>query len=314
MINSNSKIYIAGHRGLVGSAILKKLIQKRYKNILVVDRKNLDLTNQSKVLLFLKREKPDFIFIAAAKVGGIYSNNNYKAEFIQGNLSIQTNLIHSAYLCGIKNLIFLGSSCVYPRQCKQPIKEEYLLSGPLEKTNDAYAVAKIAGIKMCQSYNEQYKTNYKCLMPTNTYGPNDNYDPLNSHFLPSLIRKVHLIKEKKSKYLFLWGNGKAKRELIYVDDLADACLYFMKKKTAHHLINIGTGKDFSIEYYAKQILKILIPEKKVLIKYEKLKPNGTPRKLLDVSLAKKYGWKAKSNFKDSIIQTYNLFLRKNFIK
>jgi GDP-L-fucose synthase len=314
MINSNSKIYVAGHRGLVGSAIVKKLIQKRYKNIIVADRKKLDLTNQSRVLLFLKKKKPDFIFIAAAKVGGIYSNNNYKAEFIQENLSIQTNLIHSAYLCGIKNLIFLGSSCVYPRECKQPIKEEYLLSGPLEKTNDAYAVAKIAGIKMCQSYNEQYKTNYKCLMPTNTYGPNDNYDPLNSHFLPSLIRKVHLIKEKKSKYLFLWGNGKPKRELIYVDDLADACLYFMKKKTAHHLINIGTGKDFSIEYYAKQILKILIPGKKVLIKYEKSKPNGTPRKVLDVSLAKKYGWNAKSNFKNSIIQTYNLFLKRNFIK
>ena len=314
MINSNSKIYVAGHRGLVGSAIVKKLIQKGYKNIIVADRKKLDLTNQSKVLLFLKKKKPDFIFIAAAKVGGIYSNNNYKAEFIQENLSIQTNLIHSAYLCGIKNLIFLGSSCVYPRECKQPIKEEYLLSGPLEKTNDAYAVAKIAGIKMCQSYNEQYKTNYKCLMPTNTYGPNDNYDPLNSHFLPSLIRKVHLIKEKKSKHLFLWGNGKPKRELIYVDDLADACLYFMKKKTAHHLINIGTGKDFSIEYYAKQILKILIPGKKVLIKYEKSKPNGTPRKVLDVSLAKKYGWNAKSNFKNSIIQTYNLFLKRNFIK
>ena len=314
MINSNSKIYVAGHRGLVGSAIVKKLIQKGYKNIIVADRKKLDLTNQSKVLLFLKKKKPDFIFIAAAKVGGIYSNNNYKAEFIQENLSIQTNLIHSAYLCGIKNLIFLGSSCVYPRECKQPIKEEYLLSGPLEKTNDAYAVAKIAGIKMCQSYNEQYKTNYKCLMPTNTYGPNDNYDPLNSHFLPSLIRKVHLIKEKKSKHLFLWGNGKPKRELIYVDDLADACLYFMKKKTVHHLINIGTGKDFSIEYYAKQILKILIPGKKVLIKYEKSKPNGTPRKVLDVSLAKKYGWNAKSNFKNSIIQTYNLFLKRNFIK
>ena len=314
MINSNSKIYVAGHRGLVGSAIVKKLIQKGYKNIIVADRKKLDLTNQSKVLLFLKKKKPDFIFIAAAKVGGIYSNNNYKAEFIQENLSIQINLIHSAYLCGIKNLIFLGSSCVYPRECKQPIKEEYLLSGPLEKTNDAYAVAKIAGIKMCQSYNEQYKTNYKCLMPTNTYGPNDNYDPLNSHFLPSLIRKVHLIKEKKSKYLFLWGNGKPKRELIYVDDLADACLYFMKKKTAHHLINIGTGKDFSIEYYAKQILKILIPGNKVLIKYEKSKPNGTPRKVLDVSLAKKYGWNAKSNFKNSIIQTYNLFLKRNFIK
>ena len=314
MINSNSKIYVAGHRGLVGSAIVKKLIQKGYKNIIVADRKKLDLTNQSKVLLFLKKKKPDFIFIAAAKVGGIYSNNNYKAEFIQENLSIQINLIHSAYLCGIKNLIFLGSSCVYPRECKQPIKEEYLLSGPLEKTNDAYAVAKIAGIKMCQSYNEQYKTNYKCLMPTNTYGPNDNYDPLNSHFLPSLIRKVHLIKEKKSKYLFLWGNGKPKRELIYVDDLADACLYFMKKKTVHHLINIGTGKDFSIEYYAKQILKILIPGKKVLIKYEKSKPNGTPRKVLDVSLAKKYGWNAKSNFKNSIIQTYNFYLKRNFIK
>ena len=314
MINSNSKIYVAGHRGLVGSAIVKKLIQKGYKNIIVADRKKLDLTNQSKVLLFLKKKKPDFIFIAAAKVGGIYSNNNYKAEFIQENLSIQTNLIHSAYLCGIKNLIFLGSSCVYPRECKQPIKEEYLLSGPLEKTNDAYAVAKIAGIKMCQSYNEQYKTNYKCLMPTNTYGPNDNYDPLNSHFLPSLIRKVHLIKEKKSKHLFLWGNGKPKRELIYVDDLADACLYFMKKKTVHHLINIGTGKDFSIEYYAKQILKILIPGKKVLIKYEKSKPNGTPRKVLDVSLAKKYGWNAKSNFKNSIIQTYNFYLKRNFIK
>ena len=314
MINSNSKIYVAGHRGLVGSAIVKKLIQKGYKNIIVADRKKLDLTNQSKVLLFLKKKKPDFIFIAAAKVGGIYSNNNYKAEFIQENLSIQTNLIHSAYLCGIKNLIFLGSSCVYPRECKQPIKEEYLLSGPLEKTNDAYAVAKIAGIKMCQSYNEQYKTNYKCLMPTNTYGPNDNYDPLNSHFLPSLIRKVHLIKEKKSKHLFLWGNGKPKRELIYVDDLADACLYFMKKKTVHHLINIGTGKDFSIEYYAKQILKILIPGNKVLIKYEKSKPNGTPRKVLDVSLAKKYGWNAKSNFKNSIIQTYNFYLKRNFIK
>ena len=314
MILKNDLIYVAGHNGLVGSAIVRALNKSGYKNIIVVNRKELDLTNQIKVLKFLKKNKPNFIFIAAAKVGGIYSNNNYKAEFIQENLSIQTNLIHSAYLCGIKNLIFLGSSCVYPRECKQPIKEEYLLSGPLEKTNDAYAVAKIAGIKMCQSYNEQYKTNYKCLMPTNTYGPNDNYDPLNSHFLPSLIRKVHLIKEKKSKYLFLWGNGKPKRELIYVDDLADACLYFMKKKTAHHLINIGTGKDFSIEYYAKQILKILIPGRKVLIKYQKSKPNGTPRKVLDVSLAKKYGWSAKLSFKNSIIQTYNSFIKKSPIK
>jgi len=311
MININSKIYVAGHRGLVGSAIIRKLNQSGYKKVIVVNKKQLDLTDQSKVYLFLKKKKPDFILIAAAKVGGIYSNNRYKAEFIYENLAIQTNLIHSAYLCGIKNLIFLGSSCVYPRQCKQPIKEEYLLSGPLEKTNDAYAIAKIAGIKMCQSYNEQYKTNYKCLMPTNTYGPNDNYDPLNSHFLPSIVRKVHLIKKKKLKHLILWGNGKSERELIYVDDLADACIHFMKKKTKHHLINIGTGKDFSIEYYAKKILKILIPNKKVMIKYEKSKPNGTPKKVLDVSLAKKLGWYAKSNFENSIIQTYKSFLKKN---
>jgi len=185
MINLNSKIFVAGHKGLVGSAIVRKLNEKGYKNIITIDKRKLDLTNQSKVLQFLKKNKPKFIFIAAAKVGGIYSNNKYKAEFIQKNLSIQTNLIHSAYLIGIKNLIFLGSSCVYPKKSKQPIKEEYLLTGPLEVTNDAYAIAKIAGIKMCQSYNEQYGTNYKCLMPTNTFGPNDNYDPLKSHFIPS---------------------------------------------------------------------------------------------------------------------------------
>jgi len=310
MISNNSKIYVAGHKGLVGSAIVRKLKEKGYKKIIIASRKKLDLTNQSKVLLFLKKHKPKFIFIAAAKVGGIYSNNKYKAEFIQENLSIQNNLIHSAYLSGVKHLIFLGSSCVYPRNCKQPIKEEYLLSGTLEPTNDAYAVAKIAGIKMCQSYNEQYKTNYKCLMPTNTYGPNDNYHPLNSHFFPSLIRKIDLIKRKKTKYLYLWGNGKAKRELIYVDDLADACLYFMKKKTKHYLINIGTGKDHPINFFAKKILKILIPKKKIIIKYDKSKPNGTPRKVLDITLAKKYGWKAKSNFKNSIIETYNSFKKK----
>ena len=307
MISFNSKIYVAGHKGLVGSAIIRKLTDKGYKKIITAGRKKLDLTNQSKVFSFIKKHKPKFIFIAAAKVGGIYSNNKYKAEFIQENLSIQNNLIHSAYLSGVKNLIFLGSSCVYPRDCKQPIKEKYLLSGPLESTNDAYAIAKIAGIKMCQSYNEQYKTNYKCLMPTNTYGPNDNYHPLNSHFLPSLIRKVDLIKRKKSKYLYLWGNGKAKRELIYVDDLADACLYFMNKKTKHHLINIGTGKDHPINFIAKQILKTLIPERKIIIKFDKSKPNGTPRKVLDISLAKKYGWKAKSNFKNSILETYKSF-------
>ena len=205
MISLNSKIYLAGHNGLVGSAILRKLKDKGFKKILTLSRKKLDLTNQSKVLSFFKKNKPEFIFIAAAKVGGIYSNNKFKAEFIYENLTIQNNIIHSAYLSGVKNIIFLGSSCVYPRNCRQPIKEEYLLSGVLEPTNDAYAIAKIAGIKMCQSYNEQYKTNYISLMPTNTFGPNDNYHPLNSHFLPSLIRKIDLIKKKKKKISQLMG-------------------------------------------------------------------------------------------------------------
>tara|TARA_B110000027_G_scaffold130386_1_gene153133 strand:+ start:7956 stop:8906 length:951 start_codon:yes stop_codon:yes gene_type:complete len=311
MINSNSKIYVAGHNGLVGSAILKKLRSKGYKNIIFKDRNKLDLKDQKKVFQFLKKNRPDFIFIAAAKVGGIYSNNNYKAEYIFDNLSIQSNLIHSAYLCGIKNLIFLGSSCVYPRNSKQPIKESYLLSGDLEGTNDAYAIAKIAGIKMCESYNDQYKTNYKCLMPTNTFGPNDNYDKLNSHMFPALIRKAHEVKISNKNEFVLWGNGLAKRELIYVDDLAEACLYFMKKKTKETVINIGTGKDYSIKYLAKLVLKIIIPNshKKIKIKYDLSKPNGTPKKVLDVKLAKQYGWKAKANLKNSILITYEDFLK-----
>jgi len=309
MINLQSKIYVAGHKGLVGSAIIRQLKKEGYKKIIFADRSKVDLTNQLKVLKFLKRKKPNFIFIAAAKVGGIYSNNKYKAQFIYENLSIQSNLIHSAYLCGIKNLIFLGSSCVYPRDCKQPIKESYLLGGKLESTNDAYAVAKIAGIKMCQSYNEQYNTNYKCLMPTNTFGPNDNYDNLNSHFFPALIKKIHKLKKNKKKFLVLWGNGKAKREVIHVDDLAKACVYFMKKKTKHTIINIGSGKDYSIKYYANLILKLIIPNKKIVIKYDKLKPNGTPRKVLDVSLSKKYGWHYSMNLKDAIMKTYNSYLK-----
>jgi len=309
MINKYSKIYVAGHKGLVGSAIVRNLISKGYKNIIFRSKKQLDLKNQKKVLNFIKREKPDFIFIAAAKVGGIYSNNKYKAEFIFDNILIQSNLIHSAYLNGIKDLIFLGSSCVYPRACKQPIKETYLLNGELEKTNDAYAIAKIAGIKMCESYNLQYKTNYKCLMPTNTFGPNDNYDLLNSHFFPALIRKIHKLKISKKKELILWGNGKAKRELIFVDDLADACVFFMKKKIKETLINIGTGKDYFIFEYAKKMLNLIIPEKKISIRYDKSKPNGTPRKVLDVSLAKKYGWKPRTKMDEAIRITY-----KNFIK
>jgi len=310
MINHKSKIYIAGHKGLVGSAILRRLKKTGFKKILTANRSKIDLTNQSKVYNFLKKEKPSFIFIAAAKVGGIYSNNKYPAEFMHNNLTIQNNIIHAAYLSGIKNLIFLGSSCVYPRLCKQPIKENYLLSGELEKTNEAYAIAKIAGIKMCESYNRQYKTNYKCLMPTNTFGPNDNYDKLNSHFFPSLIRKVHELKIKNKKEIVIWGDGTPKREVIYVDDIADACVYFMNKKFKETVINIGTGNDFSITEYAKIILKLIIPSKKIKIRYDKSKPNGTPRKVMDVSLAKKYGWKAKMNLKEAIRLTYSDYLLK----
>ena len=303
-----SKIYVAGHNGLIGSAILRKLKDKGYSNIIYRSKKQLDLKSQAKVLNFLKKQKPNFIFIAAAKVGGIYANNKYKAEFIFDNLSIQSNLIHSAYLTGIKNLIFLGSSCVYPRNCKQPIKESYLLTGELEKTNDAYAIAKIAGIKMCESYNYQYKTNYKCLMPTNTFGPNDNYDSLNSHFFAALIKKSHQLKLNNKNELKLWGNGKAKREVIYVDDIADACIYFMKKKIKETVVNIGTGNDYTIKEYAKKILSQIIPNKKILSKYDLRKPNGTPRKVLDVSLAKKYGWCSKTKLNEAILKTYHNFL------
>tara|TARA_Y100001936_G_scaffold17474_1_gene14792 strand:- start:3148 stop:4098 length:951 start_codon:yes stop_codon:yes gene_type:complete len=309
MIPKKSKIYVAGHKGLVGSAILRKLKAKGYKNIIIADKSKLDLTNQLRVHKFIKKNKPDFIFLAAAMVGGIFSNQKYKAEFIYSNLSIQTNVINSAYICGVKNLIFLGSSCVYPRNCPQPIKEDYLLSGKLEKTNDAYAIAKIAGIKMCESYNEQYKTNYKCLMPTNTFGPNDNYDDLNSHFLPALIKKIHNLKVTKNKTLVLWGDGSAKREIIFVDDIANACIYFMNKKTKESLINIGTGTDCSIKQYAKSILKIITPNKKIKIKFDKTKPNGTPRKVMDISLAKKYGWKPVNKLEDSILKTYRSFLK-----
>ena len=309
MIKKSSKIYVAGHNGLVGSAIVRRLKDQGYKNIILRNKSSLDLTNQLKVNKFLKKYKPKFIFIAAAKVGGIYSNNKFKAEYIFDNLSIQSNLIHSAYLCGIKNLIFLGSSCVYPRNCKQPIKEKYLLSGELEKTNDAYAIAKIAGIKMCESYNTQYKTNYKCLMPTNTFGPNDNYDDLNSHFFPALIKKIHKLKISNQKKLTLWGNGKAKREVIYVDDIADACIYFMKKKIRENIVNIGTGKDYSIYQYAKIILKHILPNKRIDIKYDLSKPNGTPRKVLDINLAKKYGWRSKVKLSIAIKETYKDYLK-----
>ena len=308
MITKDSKIYIAGHKGLVGSAILRRLNFLGYKNILIADKKKLDLTNQKKVFFFLKRHKPQAIIIAAAKVGGINANNKYRADFIYENLAIQNNIIHSAFLNKVNNLIFLGSSCVYPKNCKQPIKEKYLLTGLLEHTNEPYAIAKIAGIKMCESYNIQYGTNYKCLMPSNTYGPNDNYNLHNSHFFPALIKKIHDAKTKKINKIILWGTGKPKRELIYVDDIADACVLFLNKKTKESLINIGTGKDIRIEQYAKLIMKFL--NIKINIHFDKTKPDGTPRKLLDISIAKKYGWRPKVGLKNGFFLTYADFLKK----
>jgi GDP-L-fucose synthase len=307
MISKKDPIYVAGHKGLVGSAVLRKLKNHGYTRIITATRKELDLTDQKKTFNFLKKKKPKFIFICAAKVGGILANNNFKAEFVFENLQIQNNLIHGAYLNKIKNLIFLGSSCVYPKYCKQPIKEDYLLSGKLEPTNEPYAIAKIAGIKLCESYNHQYKTSYLCLMPTNTYGPCDNYNLKTSHFLPALIKKIYLAKKEKKKTIRLWGSGRAKRELIYVDDLADACMFFMNKKISDSLINIGTGVDYSIKEYANSIMKILKINLKII--FDKSKPDGTPKKVLDISLAKKYGWNAKTSFKNGIIKTYSDFLK-----
>ena len=306
----NDPIFIAGHKGLVGSAVLRLLKKRKFSNLIIIEKKNLDLRNQSKVENFIKRKKPKAVILCAAKVGGIKSNNENKAEFIFDNISIQNNVINSAYKNGVKNLIFLGSSCVYPRNCNQPIKEKYLLNFFLEKTNEPYAIAKIAGIKLCEAYNYQYNLNYKCLMPTNTFGKNDNYNLEESHFLPALIKKIHLSKINNKKNIYLWGNGKSKRELIYVDDLADAILFFLTKKTKHSLINIGTGVDKTILEYTKMLFKVIGYNPK--IKYIKKNLSGTPRKLLDISLAKKYGWKYKSNIFKSLKKTYGFYLEEDF--
>ncbi len=305
----NIKIFLAGHKGLVGSAILRRLREKKYTNIILADKKKLNLLDQKKVFNFLKRKKPKIVIIAAAKVGGIYHNSTRGADFIYENLQIQNNLIHGSYKNNIKRLIFLGSSCIYPKNSKQPIKEEYLLSGKLEETNLPYATAKIAGIKMCEAYNKQYKTNYICLMPANTFGPNDNYNLLNSHFFPALIKKAHQCKIKNKKMIEVWGTGKPFRELIFVDDIADACIFFMNKKIKESLINIGSGKDMRIKDYAKFLIKKL--KLNVKIKFKKSKPDGVFRKVLDVSKAKKYGWKAKISLDRGFKLTYKDFLKKN---
>jgi GDP-L-fucose synthase len=306
MINKKSKIFITGHRGLVGSAVLRRLDYYNYNNILTIDKKKLDLRNQKEVFNFFKKHKIDAVINAAGTVGGIYANDKYKADFIYNNLAIQNNIIHACYLNRIKSLIFLGSSCIYPRNSNQPIKEKYLLTGELEKTNEPYAIAKIAGIKVCESYNFQYKTNYKCLMPCNSYGPNDNYNLKTSHFFPALIKKAIDAKKKKINKIILWGSGKPKRELMYVDDLADACIYFLNKKTKETLINVGTGHDLSILNYAKFILKQMNLKCKIVL--DRSKPDGVLRKIIDSSIANRYGWFPKVDLKEGFLRTYNYYV------
>lgn len=311
MIDRNSKIFLAGHNGMVGSAIYSKLKLLKYQKIFVRSKKQLDLTDQNKVFKYLHKIKPKSVILAAAKVGGIKANNENKAEFIYQNLSIQNNVINSSYKAGVKNLIFLGSSCVYPKKSKIPIKEDYLLSGFLEKTNEPYAIAKIAGIKLCESYNYQYGLNYKCLMPCNAYGTNDNYNINDSHFFPALIAKIINAIRTNKDYIEIWGSGKPLRELIFSDDIADACIYFLNKKTKHSLINIGTGIEKSIFDYAKYIMKTLKVDLK--IKHKKRYLDGTYRKLIDSSLARKYGWNYKTELDKGIKITINDYLKRYII-
>ena len=309
MLNKNSKIFLAGHTGLVGSAILRFLKKKNYKNIVTASSRKINFLDQRKTYSFLKRNKFNSVIIAAAKVGGIKANNTYRAQFIYENLEIQNNLIHGSYLAGVKNLLFLGSSCVYPKNCSQPMKESYLLSGKLEKTNEPYAIAKIAGIKMCENYNYQYKTNYKCIMPTNTFGPNDNYDFENSHFFPALLKKIIIAKKNNKKFITLWGDGKAKREIIYADDVANAAIFFLGRKMKDCLINVGSGVEMTIKQYAYFIKDIIYPELK--IKFDNNKElNGVKRKFLNTSVARSYGWKAECDLSDSVRYLYKVLEKK----
>lgn len=307
-IKQTSKIYIAGHRGLVGSAILRRLKAGGHKNIITRPSAELDLTDHRSVKEFFASEKPEFVFLAAARVGGIHANSAYPAEFIYQNLMIQTNIIHQSYLHKIKKLLFLGSSCIYPKHCPQPMKEEYLMTGLLEPTNSPYAVAKIAGIEMCRSYNRQYETNYIPVMPTNLYGPNDNFDLETSHVLPALIRKFHEAKIKDQDEVVMWGTGTPRREFLHVDDLADACVYLMNNYDGAELINIGTGEDITIRKLAELIGKIV--GFKGNISSDTSKPDGTPRKLLDVSKINTLGWKSKIGLEEGIRETYNWYVEK----
>jgi GDP-L-fucose synthase len=308
-MNKSSRIYVAGHGGLVGSSICRRLQAGGYRNLIGRRSRELDLTRQADVEAFLGQERPEYVFLAAAKVGGIMANNNYPAEFLYRNLMIQNNVIHSSYMNGVKKLLFLGSSCIYPKFAPQPIKEEHLLTGELEPTNEPYAVAKIAGIKMCQAYNRQYGTDFISVMPTNLYGPNDNFDLETSHVLPAMIRKFHEAKTTGRTSVEIWGTGTPRREFLYIEDLADACVHLMESYDDSGIINIGVGEDISIKDLALLVKKIVGYAGETV--YDASKPDGTPRKLLDVSKLRSLGWKAQTSLEEGIRRTYEWYLQNN---
>ncbi|TBW26470.1 GDP-L-fucose synthase [Gramella sp. KN1008] len=301
-MEKRSKIYVAGHTGMVGSALVRKLQKEGYSNLVLKTSCELDLTNQSAVESFFRNENPEYVFLAAARVGGIEANNKYRANFLYENLMIQNNVIHQSYVHGVKKLLFLASSCIYPKLAPQPIKEEYLLTGKLEPTNEPYAIAKIAGVKMCENYNLQYGSNFISVMPTNLYGPNDHYDLKTSHVLPAMLRRFHEAKFSQKEFVELWGSGTPRREFLHVDDLAEACYHLMHKYEGNVSVNIGTGKDISIEELAILIKEIV--GYKGEISWDTTKPDGTPRKLLDVSLIHSLGWKHSIKLKEGIKKVY----------
>jgi len=302
-MEKNSRIYIAGHRGMVGSAIMRRLVREGYTKFIVRTSNDLDLRNQKAVADFFDLEKPDYVFLAAAKVGGILANNTYRAEFLYDNLMIQNNVIHESYLHGVKKLLFLGSSCIYPKMAPQPLREDYLLTGLLEPTNEPYAIAKIAGIKMCDAYRDQYNCNFVSVMPTNLYGPNDNYDLSKSHVLPALLRKFHEARQNGAQSVTVWGSGTPRREFLHADDMADACLFVMNNYDQPGFVNIGVGEDVSIAELAELIKKITGFEGTIV--WDSSKPDGTPRKLLDVSKLKQLGWESKIGLVKGITSVYH---------
>ena len=308
-MNKSTKIYVAGHRGMVGSAIVRRLHGAGYRNLVMRTRSELDLTQQAAVTAFFQHERPQYVFMAAAEVGGIHANNTRRGEFIYQNLIVEANVTHAAWQAGVQRMLFLGSSCIYPRDCPQPIKEDYLLTGPLEQTNEPYAIAKIAGIKLCESYNRQYGTQYVSAMPTNLYGPNDNYDLNSSHVLPALIRKVHEAKVSNAASYVVWGSGRPRREFLYVDDMADACVFLMERDSVHDgLLNIGTGEDVTIRELAERVMDVVGFKGDIV--FDASKPDGTPRKLLSVERMRALGWSAQTALRDGLVKTYAAFIQR----